>query len=60
MKRFPFNIQFKGGPMDGLENKYGLAKLEVKESEVEGSILHIKAYALAFGNVGGYYRGRSL
>ena len=32
--------------MDGLENKYGLAKLEVKESEVEGSILHIKAYAL--------------
>lgn len=51
MKRFPFNIQFKGGPMDGLENKYGLAKLEVKESEVEGSILHIKAYALAFGNV---------
>ena len=37
--------------MEGLESKYGLAKLEVKEATTEGAILHIKAYALAFGNV---------
>lgn len=37
--------------MEGLESKYGLAKLEVKEATTKGAILHIKAYALAFGNV---------
>ena len=37
--------------MEVLESKYGLAKLEVKEATTEGAILHIKAYALAFGNI---------
>ena len=47
MRRIP--IQFKAGP-DGLETKQGDARLEVK-ADGEGGILHIKAYALAFGNV---------
>jgi HK97 family phage prohead protease/HK97 family phage major capsid protein len=47
MKRIP--IQFKAGP-DGLETKQGDARLEVKATG-EGGILHIKAYALAFGNI---------
>ena len=47
MKRIP--IQFKAGP-DGLETKQGDARLEVK-ADGEGGILHIKAYALAFGNI---------
>ena len=47
MKRIP--IQFKAGP-EGLETKQGDARLEVKASG-DGGILHIKAYALAFGNV---------
>lgn len=51
MKRFPFKIEFKDGPHNGLENKYGPARLEVKEATTEGAILHIKAYALVFGNV---------
>lgn len=42
-------IEFKAGP-EGLENKYGDARIEIK-SEKEGGILHIKAYALAFGNI---------
>lgn len=48
MKRTP--IQFKAGPGEGLETKFGEARLEVK-AEKEGGILHIKAYALAFGNI---------
>ena len=48
MKRIP--IQFKSGPGEGLETKYGDARLEVK-AEGENGILHIKAYALAFGNI---------
>ena len=48
MKRIP--IQFKAGPGEGLETKHGEARLEVK-AEGEGGILHIKAYALAFGNI---------
>ena len=49
MKRNP--IQFKAGaPAGELETKYGEARLEVK-AEKEGGILHIKAYALAFGNI---------
>ena len=48
MKRTP--IQFKSGPGDKLETKFGEARLEVK-AESEGGILHIKAYALAFGNI---------
>lgn len=48
MKRTP--IQFKSGPGEGLEEKYGDARIEVK-AEGEGGILNIKAYALAFGNV---------
>ena len=48
MKRIP--IQFKSGPGEGLETKYGDARLEVK-ADGEGGILHIKAYALAFGNI---------
>lgn len=48
MKRTP--IQFKNGPEKWLETKHGEARLEVK-AEDEGGILHIKAYALAFGNV---------
>ena len=47
MKRIEFKAQ---GPVKDLEQKYGDARLEVK-SEGEGGILHIKAYALAFGNV---------
>lgn len=42
-------IEFKAGP-EGLENKFGDARLEVKASGEDG-ILHIKAYALAFGNI---------
>lgn len=42
-------IEFKAGP-EGLENKFGDARLEVKATSEEG-ILHIKAYALAFGNI---------
>ena len=48
MKRIP--IQLKSGPGEGLETKYGDARLEVK-AEGENGILHIKAYALAFGNI---------
>lgn len=48
MKRIP--IQFKSGPGEGMEQKYGDARLEVK-AEKEGGILHIKAYGLAFGNI---------
>ena len=48
MKRIP--IQFKDGPDKGLETKQGDARLEVK-ADGEGGILHIKAYALAFGNI---------
>jgi hypothetical protein len=48
MKRIP--IQFKAGPGEGLETKHGDARLEVK-ADGEGGILHIKAYALAFGNI---------
>lgn len=43
-------IQFKSSPGDTLETKFGEARLELKEAG-EGSILHIKAYALAFGNI---------
>lgn len=43
-------MQFKAGPGEGLETKYGDARLEVK-ADGEGGILHIKAYALAFGNI---------
>ena len=50
MKRLPFKIEMKGGPLEGLESKNTLAKLEFKEAG-EGAVLHIKAYALAFGNV---------
>lgn len=49
MKRIPF--EYKGGPAEGLENKQVDARLEVKEAPDDKSILHIKAYALAFGNV---------
>lgn len=48
MKRIP--IQFKAGPGEGLETKHGDARLEVKAAGEDG-ILHIKAYALAFGNI---------
>lgn len=48
MKRTP--IQLKSGPGEGLETKFGDARLEVK-AEQEGGILHIKAYGLAFGNI---------
>ena len=48
MKRIP--IQFKSGEDKTLETKFGEARLEVK-AEKEGGILHIKAYALAFGNI---------
>ena len=48
MRRIP--IQFKAGPGEGLETKQGDARLEVK-AEGDGGILHIKAYALAFGNI---------
>ena len=52
MKRtkFPSKIQFKAGPGEKLETKQSDARLEVK-AEKEGGILHIKAYALAFGNI---------
>lgn len=44
-------IEFKASPLEGkIQNKTTAAKLEVK-GEGEGGILHIKAYALAFGNV---------
>lgn len=46
-------IQFKGGPLEGLEQKQIAARLEVK-GESEGGILHIKAYGLAFGNIDSY------
>ena len=42
-------IEFKAGP-EGLESKQTNAKVEVKAVK-EGGILHIKAYALAFGNI---------
>ena len=48
MRRIP--IQFKSGEDKTLETKFGEARLEVK-AEKEGGILHIKAYALAFGNI---------
>ncbi len=48
MKRTP--IQFKAGSEQELETKFGEARLEVK-AEKEDGILHIKAYALAFGNI---------
>ena len=48
MKRIP--IQFKSGEDKTLETKFGEARMEVK-AEKEGGILHIKAYALAFGNI---------
>ena len=48
MKRIP--IQLKSGPGEGMETKQVQAQLEVK-AEGEGGILHIKAYALAFGNI---------
>lgn len=48
MKRIPF--EFKAGPAEGLETKHGDARLEVK-ADGENGILHIKAYALAFGNI---------
>lgn len=48
MKRIP--IQFKASSPEELETKHGEARLEVK-AEKDGGILHIKAYALAFGNV---------
>ena len=47
----PLHIQFKEDkPQDGLEFKKTPGKVEVK-AEKEGGILHIKAYALAYGNV---------
>lgn len=49
MRRIPFRIEFKEGP-EGLENKTTLGKIEVK-AEGEGGILHVKGYALAFGNL---------
>lgn len=42
-------IEYKAGEL-ALEEKFGDARLEVK-AEGEGGILHIKAYALAFGNI---------
>lgn len=45
----PTRIQFKGADK-ALENKSTSARLEVKASGEDG-ILHIKAYALAYGNV---------
>lgn len=44
-------IELKESPFQGeIQNKTTAARVEVK-SEGEGGILHIKAYALAFGNV---------
>lgn len=51
MKRYSAEIEFKGGPQVELESKLCEAKLEVKEAVKDGSILHLRAYALAFGNV---------
>lgn len=45
-------LQFKDGPMDGLENKSissNSSKVEIKGDK--DGILHIKFYALVFGNV---------
>ena len=50
MKRYPSYIQFKSESREDLETKSVLGKVEVK-AEKEGGILHIKAYALAFGNI---------
>ena len=50
MKSTSIRFKIKSGPGEGLETKFGDARLEVK-AEKEGGILHIKAYALAFGNV---------
>ena len=50
MIRYPFRIELKSGPEEGLESKTALGKIEVK-AEKEGGILNIKAYVLAFGNV---------
>lgn len=44
-------IEFKAGPPAALEQKYGDARLEIKAAGGEGVELHIKAYALAFGNI---------
>lgn len=51
MIKLPVKIELKGGPAEGLESKHGLARLEIKEAANKGALLHIKAYALAFGNV---------
>ena len=51
MIKLPVKIELKGGPAEGLESKQGLARLEIKEAANKGALLHIKAYALAFGNV---------
>lgn len=42
-------LQFKSGPDEGLENKHINSQIEIKGDE--NGILHIKFYALAFGNV---------
>ena len=44
-------IEFKAGPQEALEQKYGDARLEIKAAGSEGVELHIKAYGLAFGNI---------
>ena len=44
-------IEFKAGPQEALEQKYGDARLEIKASGSGGVELHIKAYGLAFGNI---------
>ena len=47
----PLHIEYKSdGQKDGLEYKSTLGNVEVK-AEGEGGILHIRAYALAYGNV---------
>ena len=46
-------IEFKAGPQETLEEKYGDARLEIKAAG-EGRdevALHFKAYGLAFGNI---------
>lgn len=43
--------EFKAGPQEALEQKYGDARLEIKAAGGEGVELHIKAYGLAFGNI---------
>ncbi|MBQ3812881.1 MAG: HK97 family phage prohead protease [Bacteroidales bacterium] len=53
MKRVPFKIEkieFKGAGPEGLERKTVEAPIEIK-ADAEKGILHVKAYALAFGNV---------